>query len=269
MKVKFTHTTKTTKWTIRLLLMAIVGISACTKTETVPYEAEPQARINSFKIVNTTEQMTAAIDHHDKVITVTIPGGQYLMTLEPELSLCNGCTLKEGADSLITDLVQYFAEGSTRDISYPVTAPDGSSATYKLQIKTNQPPLEMQEVTTDPENPVSYDNTMWQSNHQIKIYNVQLTYPYVFNNMDLDMEMAHASLIAEDGTEYRVNQPQSFATPLVPKAYMVLYLNKVEGRQNQDWSYNDTPPEGLYYIKLRYYSRETTLKNPIRIYYNK
>lgn len=265
MKLKFTQNKKTTSWMVVLFALAAGLLHSCTKTEIVPYEAQPQARINSFKIVNTAEEMVGAIDHHDKVITLTIPAGQYLKTLEPELTLPDGCTLKEGADSLITDVVAYFAEGSTREINYPITANDGSIVTYTLLIKTYQPPLDMQEVTADPENPVSYDNTLWYRDQRILIYNVHPTYPYVIGNIDLDIEMAQASLIAEDGTEYKINQPQSGSSGL---AYMVIDLDKVEGRQNPDYTYSDTPPEGLYYIKLRYYSRETTLKNPIRIYYN-
>ncbi|MNP80267.1 hypothetical protein D3C76_1783090 [compost metagenome] len=52
---------------------------------------------------------------------------------------------------------------------------------------------------------------------------------------------------------------------------MLLNLNDIEGRvtgSGRDIKYNKVPAAGDYFIKLRYYSREVTLKNPIRIFYN-
>ncbi|GGH23978.1 hypothetical protein FAZ19_16865 [Sphingobacterium alkalisoli] len=255
---------------LSVALISMGLISACTKTEITPYEEEPMARISSFKIVNTAAEIVGAINENDKTITLTIPAGQYLNTLEPEITVAEGSTLKEGSDTLITNVLTYFAEGSTREISYPVTATDGSTATYRLLIKTNQPPLLMNEVTTDPTNPVSYDQTNWLNTNYIYIYNTLSTYPYS-TNFEFDLELAQASLISQDGTVYKFKLAQSGVPPIISSAYMLLNLNNIEGRvvgSGRDQIYTNTPPEGLYHIKLRYYSRETTLKNPIRIFYN-
>lgn len=257
-----------------LLSVALVSmgfIGSCSKTEITPYEEKPLVRISSFKIVNTAEEIAGAINENEKTITITIPAGQYLNTLETEITVAEGSTLKAGSDTLITNLINYFAEGATREITYPVTATDGSTATYKLLIKTNQPPLLMQEVSTDPANPVSYDQTYWYTQNNIHIYNTLTTYPYSQQN-ELDMELAQGSLISENGTEYKFKLAQSATPPFAGSdAYMLLNLNNIEGRVTGSGSgttYTETPPAGLYYIKLRYYSREAALKNPIRIFYN-
>ncbi|WP_270088200.1 hypothetical protein [Sphingobacterium sp. SYP-B4668] len=255
---------------LSIALASTCLISACTKTEITPYDEEPLARINSFKIINSTAEIPGAINENEKTITVTIPAGVYLTTLEPEIALSEGSTLKVGADSLITNLINYFAEGATREINYPVTATDGSSATYRLHIKTNQPPLEMGEVSQDASNPQAYDQTLWFTNNYVYILNTLKTYPYS-TNFEFDMTLAQASLIGEDGTEYKFKSAQSGTPPIIESAYMLLNLNNIIGRVTGSGSgttYNQTPPAGLYKIKLRYYSRETTLKNPIRIFYN-
>ncbi|MND94549.1 hypothetical protein D3C87_543180 [compost metagenome] len=250
------------------VLIGSLFISSCTKTETQPYEKEEMARISSFKIINTNKEIIGAIDNSNKTITVTIPASLYMTSLEPEVKVASGVTLKQGTDTLITNMVDYFTNG--RIIQYPVTATDGSSATYTLTIKSDQIPLNPQEVSTDLNNPIAYDQTFWYTRNDIYVFNTLSSYPYIATP-ESDLELAKASLVDKNGKEYPFKSISSATSPSVEKAYMLLNLNDIEGRvtgSGRDIKYNKVPAAGDYFIKLRYYSREVTLKNPIRIFYN-
>jgi len=226
------------------------------------------AQISSFKIINTNKEIIGAIDNSNKTITITIPASLYMTSLEPEVKVASGATLKQGSDTLITNMVDYFTKG--RIIQYPVTATDGSSTTYTLTIKSDQISLNPQEVSTDLNNPVAYDQTFWYTRNDIYIFNTLSTYPYIATP-ESDLELAKASLVDKNGKEYPFKNVVSATTPSIEKAYMLLNLNDIEGRvtgSGRDTKYNKVPAAGDYFIKLRYYSREVTLKNPIRIFYN-
>ncbi|WP_433900305.1 hypothetical protein [Sphingobacterium puteale] len=260
-------TTQKFKISIGLLLSSLY-LSSCTKTEIQPYEPESMARISSFKIVNTSKEIIGAIDNETKTITVTLPEGLYMTSLEPEIKVATGATLKQGSDTLITNMVDYFTKGRT--IQYPVTATDGSTATYTLTVKSDQPALHMQEVSSDPNAPVVYDQTHGYVFNFIHINTVQPNYPFI-GNYEIDLTIAHASLVDKDGKEYFFKQITSGTPPSISNSYIELPLNSIEGRMTGSGSslqYNKVPAAGDYYVKLRYYSREVTLKNPIRIIYN-
>jgi len=250
------------------LLLSSLYLNSCTKTEIQPYEQESMARISSFKIVNTSKEVIGAIDNDTKTITVTLPEGLYMSSLEPEIKVATGATLKQGSDTLITNMVDYFAKGRT--IQYPITATDGSTATYTLIVKSDQPALHVQEVSTDPNTPVVYDQSFWYTTNIVYIYNNLISYPYIATP-ESDLELARASLVDKDGKEYPFKRASTANVPSVPNAYMNLSLNNIEGRLTGPANapiYNKVPAAGDYYVKLRYYSREVTLKNPIRIIYN-
>jgi len=250
------------------LLMSSLYLNSCTKTEIQPYEQESMARISSFKIVNTSKEVIGAIDNDAKTITVTLPEGLYMTSLEPEIKVASGATLKQGSDTLITNMVDYFAKG--RIIEYPVTATDGSTATYTLIVKSNQPALHVQEVSSDPNTPVVYDQTYGYVFNFIDINTVQPNYPFI-GTYETDLTIARASLVDKEGKEYYFTQLTSNTPPGISNAYVQLTLNSIEGRVTGSGSslkYNKVPAAGDYYVKLRYYSREVTLKNPIRIIYN-
>lgn len=260
-------TTKKLGWASVCLLNSLFILS-CTKTEIQPYEKQHLARISSFKIVNTTTEIIGAINNDDKTITVTLPAGLYMSSLEPEIKVASGAELKPGTDTLITNLLDYFTNG--RNIQYPVTATDGSTATYTLTIKSDQPILDVQEVTTDPNSPVSYDQTYGFTSNFITINTVQPNYPFM-GIYETDLTIARASLVDKNGKEYPFERAISQVPPGIENAYISLLLNDIEGRVTGTGSstkYNQVPEAGDYYIKLRYYSREVTLKNPIRIFYN-
>jgi len=250
------------------LLLSSLYLSSCTKTEIQPYEPESMARISSFKIVNTSKEIIGAIDNETKTITVTLPEGLYMTSLEPEIKVATGATLKQGSDTLITNMVDYFAKGRT--IQYPVTATDGSTATYTLIVKSDQPSLHVQEVSSDPNTPVVYDQTHGYVFNFITINTVQPNYPFI-GTYETDLTIARASLVDKEGKEYNFTQLTSSTPPGISNAYIQLTLNSIEGRVTGSGSslkYNKVPAAGDYYVKLRYYSREVTLKNPIRIIYN-
>lgn len=249
-------------------LLSSLYLNSCTKTEIQPYESESMARISSFKIVNTSKDVIGAIDNDAKTITVTLPEGLYMTSLEPEIKVAKGATLKQGSDTLITNMVDYFAKGRT--IQYPVTATDGSTATYTLIVKSDQPALHVQEVSSDPNTPAVYDQTYGYVFNFIDINTVQPNYPFV-GTYETDLTIARASLVDKEGKEYNFTQITSSTPPGVSNAYIQLTLNSIEGRVTGSGSslkYNKVPAAGDYYVKLRYYSREVILKNPIRIIYN-
>ena len=251
-----------------VVLLSGLLTSSCTKTETQPYEQESMARISSFKIVNTSKEVIGAINNDDKTITVTLPEGLYMTSLEPEIKVASGATLKQGSDTLITNMMGYFANGRT--IQYPVTATDGSTATYSLIVKSNQPVLNVQEVSSDPNTPVVYDQTYGYVFNFIDVNTVQPNYPFL-GIYETDLTIARASLVDKNGKEYHFTQLTTGIPPNVGNAYMQLPLNSIEGRitgSGSSLKYNKVPAAGDYYVKLRYYSREVTLKNPIRIIYN-
>jgi len=250
------------------LLLSSLYLSSCTKTEIQPYEPESMARISSFKIVNTSKEVIGAIDNDAKTITVTLPEGLYMSSLEPEIKVATGATLKQGSDTLITNMVDYFSKGRT--IQYPVTATDGSTATYTLIVKSDQPSLNLQEVSSNSNEPVVYDQSYWYTSNDIYIYNNFASYPYIAT-YESDLELVRASLVDKDGKEYPFNIAVTGTPPSIEKSYMHLVLNDIKGRvtgSGSSLTYNKVPAAGDYYVKLRYYSREETLKNPIRIIYN-
>ncbi|ULT25498.1 hypothetical protein KUH03_00280 [Sphingobacterium sp. E70] len=160
------------------------------------------ARISSFKIVNTSKEVIGAIDNDAKTITVTLPEGLYMSSLEPEIKVAKGATLKQGSDTLITNMVDYFSKGRT--IQYPVAATDGSTATYTLIVKSDQPSLNLQEVSSNSNEPVEYDQSYWYTSNDIYIYNNFASYPYIAT-YESDLELVRASLVDKDGKEYPFN----------------------------------------------------------------
>ena len=68
-------------------------ISACTKTEVVPYEEEPANRITGYKVTNAPEVIYGAVDNADNSITVTVPYYLSINYIVPEITLEEGATL--------------------------------------------------------------------------------------------------------------------------------------------------------------------------------
>ncbi|MBE8721298.1 hypothetical protein [Sphingobacterium pedocola] len=258
----------TTKF-LACALLGFIGLSSCTKTEITPYEEEPAKLISSYKIVNTSNELKGMVNEKEKTITVVIPYGEYYNSLEPEITLASGNTLKADADTLITDVFDYFVNG--RDILYPITDQQGKTTTFKLIINTLQPTLEFEEISTSASSPKIFDmsnTSIINTNLGFQIYNTNLLYPYSGNtelNNDLTMGTA---LIAEDGTEYKFKTAGASPRP----GYININLGYIEGYIVPGSSppiYTMTPPAGLYRLKVRFYNRETTLQYPIRIIYSK
>ena len=77
-----------------LYLRCIAGISllcACTKTETVPYEAAATNLMLEYKIVNVQgDPIYGAIQHNDTTISLYLPFYRQLATLEPQIKVSAG-----------------------------------------------------------------------------------------------------------------------------------------------------------------------------------
>lgn len=248
---------------INLFIISLLLFSSCTKTNTLPYEEESKAKIKSFQVTNSADQIPVSINHQSGIITATIPPGIYLSAIEPKIELEDGNELKSGSDTLITNLQDYFING--RKIEYPITHKNGEKKTYLLEITTHQPPLNLLEITLDPKNPMTYDQSRPHINNMLFINNKNGAYPYS-NNYELDLTLGKASLVDEKGKEYPFTVVMSATPEGNPRSQIILNLNQIEGRFD-DNGYHKTPPAGLYWVKIRYYDREEKLKNPIKITY--
>lgn len=244
-------------------------LTACTKTTTNPYPSPSQSRILSYKIVNTNTPITGVVDDNDHTITVYLGPTLFLSILEPQITVPEGASISPASGSFIENLADYFAKGRT--IQYTVTGKDKSVSTYTLHIISQQPPLSFEEVTTDPANPVTYNHSIsWYSN-SIAIYT---TTPYLFSPSNIvSQAVGRVSLVAENGTEYPMTSdgagaPAFAGAAVTSYSHVIVNLSGVIGYDLLTGGANQTsPPPGLYRIKVQYYSRTTTLKNPIRIIY--
>lgn len=244
-------------------------LTACTKTTTNPYPSPSQSRILSYKIVNTATPITAVVDDNDHTITVYLGPTLFLSILEPQITVPEGASISPASGSFIENLADYFAKGRT--IQYTVTGKDKSVSTYTLHIISQQPPLSFEEVTTDPANPVTYNHSIsWYSN-SIAIYT---TTPYLFSPSNIvSQAVGRVSLVAENGTEYPMTSdgagaPAFAGAAVTSYSHVIVNLSGVIGYDLLTGGANQTsPPPGLYRIKVQYYSRIATLKNPIRIIY--
>ncbi|NII25934.1 hypothetical protein HB364_12635 [Pseudoflavitalea sp. X16] len=244
-------------------------LTACTKTTTNPYPPQSQSRILSYKIVNTTTPITGVVDDNDHTITVYLGPTLFLSILEPQITVSEGASISPASGTFIENLADYFAKGRT--IQYTVTGKDKSVSTYSLHIISQQPPLSFQEVTTDPADPVTYNHSIsWYAN-SIPIYT---TTPYLFSPSNIvSQAVGRVSLVAENGTEYPMTAdgagaPAFAGAGVTSYSHVIVNLSGVIGYDLLTGGANQTsPPPGLYRIKVQYYSRTTTLKNPIRIIY--
>lgn len=244
-------------------------LAACTKTVTNPYPEQSQSRILSYKIVNTTTPIIGVVDENDLTITVYLSPTLFLSILEPQITVSEGASVSPASGTFIENLAEYFAKGRT--IQYTVTGKDKSVSTYTLHIVSQQPPLSFEEVTTDPANPVTYNHSIsWYSN-SIAIY---MTTPYLFSASNIvSQAVGRVSLVSENGTEYPMTSdgagaPAFAGADVTSYSHVVVSLSGVIGYNLLTGGADQTsPPPGLYRIKVQYYSRITTLKNPIRIIY--
>ena len=245
-------------------------LAACTKTVTNPYPELSKSRILSYKIVNTATPIIGVVDDNDRTITVYLSPTTYLTLLEPQIMVSEGATVTPVSGTLIENMVDYFTKGRT--IQYTVTGTDKTITTYTLQIISQQPELAFEEITIDPANPETYNHSISWYTNSITVYT---TTPYLFSpSGTVSSAVGRVSLLAENGTEYPMTTEGPGAPafggagPATPLSYVNISLSGVVGYNLLTGGADQTsPPPGLYRIKILYYSKSYTLKNPIKIIY--
>ncbi|MEL1254145.1 hypothetical protein AAEO57_10185 [Flavobacterium sp. DGU38] len=142
---------------IRYVFFTIWGIClwSCTKEEDI-YEDRKGENVNeiitdqsknkilSYKITNPGEKQAiySAVDHDAKTITTYLPAYYQLEFMQVAIELPQGTTISPKA----TELVPVF---SAAPFEYTVTAADGTTAKYKLNVVVQYPDMVLDELSTE------------------------------------------------------------------------------------------------------------------------
>src|SRR5690606_38100916 len=101
----------------------------------------PTARILEYNIVNTQQPIYSSIDHESGTITTYLPAYIAMEVIEPELVLPEGATVQPGSG----EPVEVFGD----PVTYTVTAPDGTTAEYTLDIQVQQAEMILEEFSSE------------------------------------------------------------------------------------------------------------------------
>jgi hypothetical protein len=127
------------------LIMGSIWLSSCTKEEDVTEITTDQTKnkIISYSITNPGKKdaIYSAIDHEAKTITAYLPAYYELQFMEVGIELPQGTTISPAAD----ELVPVFSE---KPLEYTVTATDGSTAKYKLNVVIQYPDIVLNELSS-------------------------------------------------------------------------------------------------------------------------
>ncbi len=227
------------------------ALFACTKTETLEAAPEPSNRIESFRITNVTgDPIEAAISDRDSTITVYLPSFRQLTTLEPAITLPAGSAISPASGTLIEDV--FGAIRTNRKITYTVTAADGSKRAYKLLIRTQQPEVMLQELSTVDE---------------IKEFTIDTKDQYSSFTMYIkgsgfseNNELMLVAPVDESGKEL---PPFNLAITHLGSLFQISpYLDQSELLKPLR---DALPATGLYRLRVYVYGRVKTMQYPVRI----
>ncbi|RFZ94630.1 hypothetical protein D0C36_03545 [Mucilaginibacter conchicola] len=226
-------------------------MASCKKVTEVPVPAQAQNRILSYKITNVQGNPIEGVVNDDaKTIKVYLPYYYYLTALEPEIKVSEGATITPATGTIVDDLLDVFDNG--RDIKYNVTAKDGTKATYTLQLIVQQGNFELEELS--PSATEITELTYGTKNGSADLY-LSVSGDFPSGNTELDRQLIKITLTAQDGSEYVIDNNRGaklFAgTNFV---YFVLSSSAAPGLNS-----------GTYKVKVRFYSKTVSLKNPIKI----
>jgi hypothetical protein len=231
-----------------LMLLALPAMAlavGCKKTDTVEAPAIATNRILSYKIVNVPDEpVYGAINDDAGTITVILPYYYFLTTLQPEITVSDGATVTPGTGILIEDVTKKLTEGTP--VEYKVTAKDGSTATYKLKLTTQQPAITVDELSVDAANPL----VLYNSVPETSSYNFFTITGTNFIPLQEVLNISSTvSYLNDKGTVvYTMESGDIYTTRLgtsVPSAALL--------------------PEGLYWISITSYTRSATMKNPVKV----
>lgn len=108
-----------------LLMLGLITMQSCTKTEFLDYEKQPLNKILTYSISNSQQELYGAIDNDNNTITIYIPyylGVDYLV---PEIKIDEGATLLDSASNEIN------LDGGIEPV------PVGNSSTYIVRSSDN------------------------------------------------------------------------------------------------------------------------------------
>lgn len=127
------------------LVVGVLCFWSCTKEEDVTEITTDQTKnkILSYKITNPGQKQAiySAVDHEAKTITAYLPAYYQLEFMEVAIELPQGTTISPKAD----ELVPVF---STKPFEYTVTAADGTTAKYTLNVIIQYPDMVLKELST-------------------------------------------------------------------------------------------------------------------------
>lgn len=124
--------------TLLAIMVSVVLIPSCTKTEYVDYEKEIQNRIAEYKITNAQQPLFGAIDNDNNIITIYIPYYLGLEHLIPAITLENkNATIfdEDGKEILLNEDGAEPVTLGTDTVKYTVKSVDGISRTYAVVQK--------------------------------------------------------------------------------------------------------------------------------------
>lgn len=127
------------------LLLGSLCLWNCTEEEDVTEVVTDQTKnkILSYKITNPGQKhaIYSAVDHESKTITAYLPAYYQLELMEVAIGLPQGTTILPSAE----ELVPVF---SNKPFEYTVTAGDGTTAKYKLNVVIQYPDMVLDELST-------------------------------------------------------------------------------------------------------------------------
>lgn len=127
------------------LVIGVLCFWSCTKEEDVTEITTDQTKnkILSYKITNPGQKhaIYSAVDDESKTITAYLPAYYQLEFMEVAIELPQGTTISPKAD----ELVPVFSD---KPFEYTVTATDGTTAKYKLNVVIQYPDMVLNEFSS-------------------------------------------------------------------------------------------------------------------------
>lgn len=127
------------------LMMGSICLSSCTKEEDVTEITTDQTKnkIISYKITNPGQKQAiySAVNDEAKTITAYLPAYYELKFMDVDIELPQGTTISPAAD----ELVPVFSE---KPFEYTVTAADGTTAKYTLNVVIQYPDMVLNEQSS-------------------------------------------------------------------------------------------------------------------------
>lgn len=223
---------------ILFCLMASVLFVACKKK--IDYPAQPNSKIESFKVPVSDGEISGVIDEGDKTITVYLPFFYQLDVIDPKIKLAEGAVLK---DKIVP------VEVMDVKTTYTVVGADQTSSTYKLVIVIQQiTPLVLDEVST------ATATTKWGIGNGFIGVNGN------FNTTDVTKVKVY--LVGADGKEIALipsaSSTTGIAVTLLPsgKTYRLANLQVPQ-----------TVDPGIYKLRAKVYSLVSEAKYPVEVVY--